>query len=658
MASGYSTNFIELNKPAKVLSLNVTSINGDSYWSYNDGAGDKWWQSGTNPKYYRWQIEATVTAQAHGSHLTRKDFEYNGLDIKVGDWIAGATNGLCVKIVSISAKTASSVTMIVEDWLRYNTYRSSIGNGIFGTGPAVCFQVNENGHPMLDPVPISITSTDFYLNINSRFQYLNPQLHYVLDQTAHGFAEGDLISVTGSGFAKTTVSSANKCIGTVTNAGPGPNQFMLRPNTRIVDFVPAIPGNVGDFIYTDNAVAGGLTTTDTSGKVQFIKIADAVETSVIGNVADPTTTSGNVLEINETQVTFTGTVTYTEFVNQVNNGTSTHGVTASDTPVPTTATTGTLSLAYGIVGVYPGGEITINGTAVTFTTTTAGLATYGIAVGIADDIAADVNAAGVSNITATVSGTNVILTESTGGSITIVNVTNDGSGTPVAGAASGTGWEFSTSASTAKYVKLLRADGGEILLDDITGSTTVDMGIFSVHNGRAPLAVVVEQGLRTAGGTTVVADITARNALASTIGDTSYVIDTGNGEYGFYVYNGSTWVLLADEDSANTDANTLSKTLFGALTSSTTSIGTVSASSRVTLVTVEVLAPFNGTSTLTIGDAGDNDRLMEDASIDLTTAGIYTVSSSHQYVAETELFYYYTNNSTTSGSLRINVSYM
>ena len=146
----YSTNFIDLNKPAKVLSLSVTTINGETYWPHNDGAGDKWWSSGTNPKYYQWEIVATVTAQAHGSHLTRDDYVYNGLDIKVGDWVAGATNGLCVKVVSISAKTATTITMVVEDWLRYNTYRSSIGSGIFTPGMAVCFQINENGHPMLD----------------------------------------------------------------------------------------------------------------------------------------------------------------------------------------------------------------------------------------------------------------------------------------------------------------------------------------------------------------------------------------------------------------------------------------------------------------------------------------------------------------------------
>ena len=367
----YKTNYIDVNKPAKVLTIDVTSINNHARWTQNDGAGDKWWSGGSSPKYYQWEITGTVTAQAHGSHLTRKDFEYNGLDVQVGDWIAGATTGTCLRIISISAKTATSVTMVVEDWLRYNTFRSSIGNGIFNTGPCVIFQLNENGHPMLDPVPTSITSGDFYLNINSRFQYLNPQMHYVLDQTAHGFSSGDVISVTGSGFVKTTSATANKVIGTCTNPGPGVNQFMIRPNTRIIDFLPAIPGNVSDFIYTHATTAGALTTNDASGRIQFLKIANAIESSVTGTQINPTVTANDVIEINETPVTLTST-TLTQTIADINGSTSTHGVTASSTPSPTTATTATLSLAYGLVGVYPGGVITINGTSVTINTTTAG----------------------------------------------------------------------------------------------------------------------------------------------------------------------------------------------------------------------------------------------------------------------------------------------
>ncbi len=41
----------------------------------------------------------TVTATAHGSHLTRDDFQYNGLDVTVGDWIADVTGGKCLKLL-------------------------------------------------------------------------------------------------------------------------------------------------------------------------------------------------------------------------------------------------------------------------------------------------------------------------------------------------------------------------------------------------------------------------------------------------------------------------------------------------------------------------------------------------------------------------------
>ena len=237
-------------------------------------------------------------------------------------------------------------------------------------------------------------------------------------------------------------------------------------------------------------------------------------------------TANDVVEINEVAVTLTST-TLTQTIADINGGRSTHGVTASSSPSPTTATTATLSLAYGLVGVYPGGAITINGTAVTFSTTTSGQATYGIAVGIADDIIADVNAPSPTNIIATKSGSNVVLTESTGGAITIVNVTNDGNGSAVAGASSGTGWALSTGASSGAYIKLARADGGEILLDETNGTPLNSLGIFSVHNGRPPLAVTVEQGIVAGGGggsTTVVANITARNALSATTGDLAYVI--------------------------------------------------------------------------------------------------------------------------------------
>ena len=368
----------------------------------------------------------------------------------------------------------------------------------------------------------------------------------------------------------------------------------------------------------------------------------------------------DVIEINETAVTLTST-TLAQTVLDINGSTATHGVTASTTPSPTTATTGAQSLVYGLVGVYPGGEITINGTTVAFSTTTAGQAAYGVAVGIAQDIADDVNAASVPNITASVSGSNCVLTESTGGSITIANVTNDGSGNPVAGPNSGTGWDLSTSASTGSFIKLTRADGGEILLDQTTGTPLNSLGIYSVHNGRPPLAVTVEQGIRTSGGTTVVANNSALNALSAQTGDTAYVIDSGNGEWKYMIYDGSSWVQLSDEDSADVDANTISTTVTQAGGTGNTTIGTVSNNSRVTLVSVEVTTAFDdANATLTVGDSGDNDRLVSDLDIDLSSEGTYTIQPAYQYSSgsDTDIVAYLNIGSSTTGSAKVLVSYM
>ena len=123
----------------------------------------------------------------HGSHLTRTPFKFNAFDIVVGDFVVGSNDGRAVKIISISAKTATEVVCVVEDDLRYNTFRSSTGSGIFTVpGAAIVLQINENGHPMVDPLPLAVVTADFYANLNSRFQYLNPQMNYLLDAPSHG----------------------------------------------------------------------------------------------------------------------------------------------------------------------------------------------------------------------------------------------------------------------------------------------------------------------------------------------------------------------------------------------------------------------------------------------------------------------------------------
>ena len=670
------TSAIDLNVPAKVIPVSVSARVTDALWNYDDGLGDLWWSGGSQPKAYRWQLTMTVTTVNHGSHLTRTPKKFDGFDIVVGDYIAGATDGRALQIVSITSKTATSCVCLVEDRLRYNTFRSSAGNGIFTVpGNAVIFQINENGHPMIDPLPVGIVSSDFYANVNSRFQYLNPQMNYMLDQVAHGFEQGDVVAIDHNTNVFELADAANieRLVGTVTHAGPGPNKFLVRPANGIVDFVPGLPGNPGDFVYPKTDNSGDLTLTDT-GVAIFLKLTNAIPSVSRGTVTDGTASAADKLEINETDVLFTtnsgGTVSINNAVTDINATTSSHGVVASSTPAPNTITSdaATHGSAYGLVGGFPPFSASINGTTVNFSTTTAGQAAYSMAVAIAEDMADDINSVGIANVTATNVSGNLVITHSLGNAFTIVNGTSDTNGNDFAGTASIASLGTSYNAASGATLKLTRSDGGEIILTDKVGTPTVDFGIMSGHSGSYALGLNVEKGIRSGGGITVVANMAARNAMNPLTGDQAHVLDTGEGEWALYLYSGSAWTLIANEDSAATDANSLSHTFttpvggFG--NTSTIVLGRVSSNSRILSVLVEcttaIAGHSGGTPSLIVGVQSDTDRFMADYENDIETIGSYVTNPDYHYAGATELeikcaFAHY---GATSGDLKVTVTYV
>ena len=668
----YKTSQIELNVPNKVLGVNVSSITGKTQWAHANGSADRWYSGGSSPKFYQWTITFSVTAQTHGSHLTRKDREFNGLDVTVGDWIAGATTGQCLKIISVSAKSSSSVTCVVEDVARYNTFKSNTGGGIFNTGSCVVFTLNESGHPMLDPLPSGIVSSDFYANVNSRFQYLNPQLNYLLEKTAHGFSVGDVIAVSDTGdFVKANAALVSKSFGVVVEAGPGPNSFMVSPNNRIIDFVPAIPGNAGDFVYADTD--GDLTTSDT-GKIMFLKIADAVPTSTIGSAINPTVPDGTVVVFNGQSLTFNGagfSSTLAETVTQI-NGLSNTNIVANTSPAPTTVDSSASGTAYGLVGGYTNFSAIFNAgsgnTTVNFTTNAAGQSAYGIAVAIPEDMATDINAASIPNLTASFTSSVLTLTEANGNAINIYNGTNDSNGNPFVGSSNVSGLPATISASTGSKLKLDRVDGGPIDIFDSTGNFENNTGVFSVHNGMFPLAMNVEQGIRSA-SVTVVTDISARNALSPTTGDQAYVIDNGVGEWALYLYDGTSWTKVSDEDSANTDAQTLTYNVtapVGGFGNSTNNdMGNVSPGGKIQSVSVEIHTAFTGGSqdtTIEVGTQSDTDFLHGQDDNDPSSTGGYITNPEYVWpssnTAELEVNARVNHYGATAGNATVKVTYI
>ena len=640
----YKSGQIKLNHPNKVLPVSISSITANAYWDHANGPGDLWYSGAVVPKPYRWEIAFSVSSVAHGSHLTRDDFLYNGLDITVGDWVSNATTGVCVKIVSISAKTAGSVTCIVEDVLRYNTFNSNVGNGIFATGNGIVFTLNENGIPVLDPLP-STASTNYFATVMSRFNYLNPQLNYVLEKTAHGFSAGDVISVTSDGFVKANAITADRMIGVVTEPGPGPDQFMILPNNRIIDFDPFIPGVQGDYIYVDSS--GTLSNTDSgSGKVAFLNVKSAVPTVLIGDQGNPTVANGNIIAFNGVNITFNGqggSANVNEIASLMNAESSNTLVVADVLPLERTIQSDGDNAIYGLVGGYvPFSAYIDSGSGNTLINFTSNGSVYAT-VSTPQDMATDINAvnegSGIANLTVTATASVLTLTEVNGNAINIYNGNAEGGGYFFVGASNVSGLPATTAATNADKLKLTRSDGGEILIYENSTVFTDATGIFSAHTGSVPLAMNIEQGVRT-GGTTVVGTVSARDALVPAAGDQAYVTNKGDGEWGLYLYTGSSWVEISNADSATVDAKTLTTTFtmpasgFG--NSTTQNLGNISPGRKILNITVSVNTAFSSYSgsvlpNIEIGTIADPDVYCDSPSNDLTELSDFVCTPDYVY---------------------------
>ena len=643
--NAWKTSFIGLNKPSKVLSGTADSFTPVSLWPYANGSDDPYWSGGQNPQHYRWQVSFTINEKLHGSHLTRTPFRFDAQDIEVGDFVAGAQDGKVCQVMSILEKNNFEVVAIVEDRLRYNTFRDPTGFGLFtAPGPVVFFQINELGFPMLDPIP-GEAAADFFSNVMSRFQYLNPLTNYLLEKPNNGFQTGDAVCIENGEFVLSDADNVTKFIGTVVFPGPGPDQFILRPGNGIIDFVPGLPGTVGDYIYPSIDGSGDLTTDDASRRPIFMKIADAIPCSTTGTQIDPVGTDGDVVEINRTFITIasgTGTYGVDTAVAAINAETNTHKITASKVGAATEVVSdaATLGSAYGLVAGYTPFSIEINGVPVVFTTTTSGSVAYGDpAVADANDMIADINAAHIEDIVASINNFNEIkIRHNSGGAINIVNILNDANGNPFAGANSVSSIATSTAANTTTHtLRLTRDDGGPMTVRDFQGSFLTDCGVISGQNGRYALGLYIEQGLR-ASATTVVADMVARDALHPLVGDQVYVINDENNEWAMFLYDGTNWNRFSNYRSDATDAKTMSMEFDLSLaTSGTFSLGNISQGRRVIDVTVEVINGSSMNNTIAVGINGNLSLLMTERDSNLARDGKYSVTTNYLTENYTEI---------------------
>jgi hypothetical protein len=658
--NAWKTSFIGLNKPAKVLSGSVTSVVPTSFWPYANSIDDPYWSGGSNPQYYRWEVSFTISEKVHGSNLTRTPFRFNAQDIEVGDFVAGALDGKVLQILTIKSKTNTELVAIVEDRLRYNTFRDPMGLGLFNSsGDVIFFQINELGFPMLDPLP-GEAGGDFFTNVMSRFQYMNPLTNYLLEQPGHGFEQGDSICIENGAFELSDPDNIDRFIGTVVYPGPGPDQFILRPANGIIDFVPGLPGNVGDYLYPSLDGTGDLTASDASRRPIYMKIADAITTSTTGTGIDPIGNDGDIVEINRVQITLAsgnGTYGVEEAVALINAETPNHKVTAAKVGAATEILSDVAGQgsAYGIVAGYTPFSASINGYTINFTTTTSGSVAYGDpAIADVNDMVADINAAKIPDVVASVSdGISIKIRNNAGNPIIIQNLGSDLNGNVFAGANSLSSLiDFTPANTTTSALRLIRLDGGPLTIRDYIGQFLDTAGVMSGQNGRYALGLNIEQGIRSS-GITVVASMAGRDALNALVGDQCYVINDGNGEWATFVYSGSQWTKVSGQRSVAVDARTITETV--TLPGTTTTIGTVSEDRRILNVSVTVLQDLVDAPNFTI-NVGST-VIWQFSQNGSSKVGTYTVESDLITSNREDIVVDIPGN-TATGNIRVEVSYI
>lgn len=651
--------------PSKVIAGFAQLIENLEGWLYDDGTGDPWWQ-GAMGSPHRWILTADITASTHSSHLTRVANTYTGLDIQPGMWVFSSSEAKALRVVSIVSKTDSTIRCVVEDVDRYNTFTDPTisGTGIFAPSSSIVFfEIGDDGLPVLNPLPAN-TDISIVSQVEARFRVFNPTVEIRFFQVNHGFKEGQVLKIDqSSGKFMQATSNDIYLAGTVVAVGPGPNYFYLSPSTKVIkNLEPGLPGKAGDVIWIDPTTGDRTTSSDGSLVALYIKMTDSVACYAIGTTDNPVSYESTSFKVNNELITLVGTdgvADLDSIIAQINQVTDKHGVHASKGS-PSNLITGTAMYpsstpAEPMTFLLNGVHTVVMTPSVTYGTT--GQVSWWDVVRAVNEqtdkhgvyASFDSNTGFVSLESArgdTIKFQNVYPELTSGDDMTVTDMI----GIP----------EDSPSLEKSR-LKLVRDDGGQITISDVSGSFTYDMGIQSADNGQLPLALVVDKTM-SASSSTVVSNLAAMNALSNVRSGDQVFVQNGvtAGEWELYVRTGNTFTKISDYDSAKSDASTMSIDVeFG--TSTPILLGNVSNDTRIVDVSVVVSQVFNdANAALSVGVMGQPNAIMSSDIIDLTVSGSYESGTSFMYSgdADGEVHVFLNSGSSTTGKAKIIVSYL
>ena len=525
-----------IDNPILFLTGTLTLNNVESRYEYDDSTGLG--PSGTNiPLVYDCTV-GSIDAQAIGSSETRGGGSraYTGLDIKTGDWVTTNSGQVCLQITSITAKSETSISFKAKDVDAFS-YKNYNGNslGTINVATVAFFEVSDSGKPLIagedasaffgDKVAVDLLQSRFAIQEEDerfRVEFSSPQNNVEEGQVVTIDANGDLVP-----FG--TAGASDFKLGLLVSLSYGNTIAYLKPfNTIIDDFAKPekLTGSKGDFYYASTVTPGDITTNSAQGSDKlYFQFKDAVPTVVTATTVNSATTANDTVIINGVTAV-SGARNIGEIVSDINAGTATHFVTATQ-PLGETVlksydnglqpANGDIVLVTSVDGggstVFP--EITIsdgnNTASVVFNTSdstfpgTGGAYLTVSATQMAADINAACQAASVditASTEANTAGNNnstypkLVLTLGSGSGITITEVAADAAGQTFGnnGANGGaTAMPLTVNATTDRTLVLTRADGGDILLTATgTGTFVNSNGIVSSSAGTPALLVMVE----------------------------------------------------------------------------------------------------------------------------------------------------------------------
>jgi hypothetical protein len=518
--------------PPMFITGNVNQVIGLDKYEYVDET-----QINFTGAYQTYTITVdTITYQTIGTAETRSGVskQYNGLDIKAGDWITTTNGEIVLCITDVLEKTTTSARFIAKDidMIVYKTY----ANSYISLGDDIAFfQVSDNRVPMIaggdiatffnNPLAIDKIQGRFAAEEESeryRFEFATPNL--LIDK-------GDIVTIDKSNGNIVKYGSSNASeipVGVVIEKIMNNTVIYVKPFNTIVDNHTSpelLTGSAGDIYYAHPSNPGAMATTKYPGALPlFLQVRDAIPTVITATESDYLPTSSDSLIINNVTA-FDGSIHLVpnkvdDLVTLINNGTSAHKVVASYIAdfanVSSTADDSNIGVSALVVSNDSGATYNpvvatfsdgTNSVEVTFDENTGATLipypsapqylTYSAAL-IATVLNTEFANAGLNlEASATLPGDGTepdvygILTikaTDPNASINISGTDLDAFGNTFIGAI---GIAESTPAQSFYYLKLTRADGGDIL---ITGQGTYvnKNGIASSSAGQAPILLMLE----------------------------------------------------------------------------------------------------------------------------------------------------------------------